>query len=114
MVGMAEARRVVLVISADRGLRESLEKVVARAKCRAVAVHDCAAADRIIVHDPPVLILIDPTQRQSLSASARAVCVVVEIPVRTSQTGVRRLARPGSEAVRWLTGLVAQRCAASS
>src|SRR5262249_51014572 len=113
MVDAPDARKVVLIISSDRGLSESVDKIVARANCRAVAVRDCAAAERAIEHVQPVLILIDPRRHDELTARVRGLCIVVEIPVRTSGSGVRRLAKPGTEAVRWLTDLVANRCATS-
>jgi hypothetical protein len=38
----------------------------------------------------------------------------VQVPVRTSSTGVRRIAKRNQAAVRWLMGLVAERCAAQT
>jgi hypothetical protein len=111
MVDTPDARKVVLIISTDRGLTESVDKIVARAKCRAVAVRDCTAAERAIERVRPVLILLDPLRPDEPSARLRGMCIVVEIPVRTSSSGIRRLAKPGTEAVRWLTDLVADRCA---
>ena len=111
MVDKLDACRVVLVLSSDRGLCASVDKLVARARCRAVAVPDCAAAERSIERVRPVLVLVDPLRRDALSARVRARCAVAEIPIRTSGSGVRRLAKPTTGAVRWLTGLVAERCA---
>lgn len=105
--------RVVLVISSHRGLCDSIDKIVARARCRAVVVPDCATAERVIDHLRPVLILIDPLRREELSARTRGMCDVVEIPIRVSGSGVRRLAKASHDAVRWLTGLVAEHCAAT-
>ena len=113
MVDTSGTRKVVLVICSDIGLRDSVDKVVARAKCRAVAVPDCSVAERAIETHRPVLILIDPLRHDTLTARLRSLCVVVDIPIRTSASGVRRLAKPHTEAVRWLTDLVAERCAAS-
>jgi hypothetical protein len=114
MAEQSGARKVVLIISSDRGLCDSVDKVVARAKCRAVAVRDSAAAERAIERVRPVLILVDPVRRDELPSQLRAMCTVAELPVRSSGSGVRRLAKPSSEAVRWLTGLIAERCASTT
>lgn len=110
---LSDARKVVLIISSDRGLSQAVDRVVARARCRGVAVRDCAAAERALEQILPVVILVDPLRHDELTARVRAVCAVVAIPVRTSGSGVRRLAKASTEAVRWLTDLVAERCAAS-
>jgi hypothetical protein len=113
MVDRRGARKVVLIVSSDHGLSDAVDKMVARAKCRAVAVRDGVAAGRAVEQVRPVLILVDPLRRDELPARVRASCAVVAIPVRTSGSGVRRLAKASSEAVRWLTDLVAERCAAT-
>lgn len=113
MAHPADTRRVVLIISSDRGLRDAVDKRVTRARCRAVAVRDGAAAEQAFDQHRPALILVDPLQHDELSTRLRSLCVVVAIPVRTSGSGIRRLAKPNTEAIRWLTELVVERCAAT-
>src|SRR4051812_17190551 len=102
--------KVVLLICGDRAMQEVLRVIVASAGCRMVAAGSVAAAERRLERQRPVLILVDP-----LIGAPAAACLghdghVVEVPVRTSSSGVRRIAKHNDGAVRWLKDLVATRC----
>lgn len=104
---MSETTTVVLVICADRAMQEALREIVTAAGCRMLAVASVAAAERRLQRQHAALVLVDPLFGD---AAAAALGVgVVEIPVRTSATGVRRIARQNRGAVRWLKTLLDER-----
>ncbi|HEY2744003.1 MAG TPA: hypothetical protein VGL86_05255 [Polyangia bacterium] len=71
------------------------------------------AAVKRKAEQPAVLVLVDPLLLAESTAAfaGNGACPVVAVPVRTSSTGVRRIAKRSDAAVRWLRGLIADRCA---
>jgi hypothetical protein len=109
---MTREPKVVLVVSANRTMQASLRTVVEEAGCRAIFSATIAAAQRRLAAEPVALILADPLLAAELPALA-GVCPVVTFPVRTSSTGVRRMAKRNEAGVKWLTELVSRHCASS-
>jgi hypothetical protein len=108
---MVAAAKVILVISSDRGMQASLGAIVEEAGCRALFAASVLVAQRKLVRAMPVLILTDPLCAGDVGALSPP-CPVVEFPVRTSSTGVRRIAKRKDATVKWLTELIAEKCAA--
>ena len=106
----AAAPKLVLVVCSDHAMQASLRSVVEEAGCRAALAASVAAAQRELDRIVPVLILIDPLCGSEVPALV-ADCAVVEFPVRTSSTGVRRIAKRHDAGVKWLKELVASHCA---
>ena len=102
---------VILVLCADRTIQASLRKVVEGAGCRASVCETIATAQRALARTTPVLILSDPLLSADAKAMLTASCAVVEFTVRTSSTGVRRMAKRNDASVKWLTELVESHCA---
>lgn len=110
---MASAEpKLVLVLCADRTMQASLRTIVEEAGCRAAFSATVAAAQRRPDRATVVLVLCDPLLADEGKAALASACPVVTFPVRTSSTGVRRMAKRNDAAARWLAELVATRCSA--
>jgi hypothetical protein len=102
--------KVILVLCADRTIQTSLRKVVEEAGCRASVCETVATAQRTLERTTAVLILSDPLLAAAAKVALAASCPIVEFSVRTSSTGVRRMAKRNDASVKWLTGLVESHC----
>jgi len=112
VVDAAKDGRVVLVLAADAAMQDSVRRIVDEAGCRPIIASTPEKAKRHLDTAPtqPVLILVDPACPSEVLAQLGPQCPIVEIPVRTSATGVRRVAKRGAAATRWLMDLIADRC----
>jgi hypothetical protein len=107
--------KAVLVVCSDRAMQEALRRIVAAAGCHPLLAGTVDIARRLRAEQIPVLVLADPQLAvECSSVLGDGVCPIVAVPVRTSSTGVRRLAKRSDAAVRWLTGLVADRCSVAT
>lgn len=105
--------RVILVVVADAAMQDSVRVIIEAAGCTPLVVPTIAHAKKSLCSTKPVLILIDPVWRDGAASQLGAEPPIVEIPVRTSSTGVRRVAKRGAPATRWLQNLIAKRCSAA-
>lgn len=103
---------VILVIASDVVMQESVRLIVEAAGCKALVVPSIALAQERLRAAEPVLILIDPLWQDDAVTQLGPEPPVVEIPVRTSSSGVRRVAKKGAPATRWLQALINERCSA--
>jgi hypothetical protein len=103
---------VILVITSDVVMQESVRLIVEAAGCHALGVPSIALAQERLRSVEPVLILIDPLWQADAVSQLGPEPPVVEIPVRTSSSGVRRVAKKGAAATRWLQALISERCSA--
>jgi hypothetical protein len=104
--------RAVLVICGDRAMQEALRRIITAAGCHPLLAGNVELALQMRAERTPVLVLVDPQLAvPCASALGEGVCPIVLVPVRTSSSGVRRIAKRSDAAVRWLSGLVAERCA---
>lgn len=104
--------KAVLVITRDRVINGALRAIIAAAGCEAVVLSSVAAAVRWLARWSPLLILIDPELTAAAENELAAPLRVVEIPLRTSASGVRRLAKRHHEAIGWLVDLIHAECSA--
>ena len=111
------ASKIVLVVCGDRAIQEAIRRIVEAAGCHPSLLATVDAAVKRKSEQPTaVLVLVDPLL---MAESAQAFgptngCPLVAVPVRTSSTGVRRIAKRSDAAVRWLRGLIAERTAVAS
>lgn len=108
--------KTVLILCGDRAMQEALRRIVEAAGCHPLLAGTIELALQKRAEQPPVLMLVDPLLvAQCSSAFANDAGIpIVPVPVRTSSTGVRRIAKRNDAAVRWLHGLVSQRCAVAA
>ncbi len=117
---MAEtASRIVIVVCGDRAIQEAIRRIVEAAGCQPSLTATVDAAVQRKSEQPAVLVLVDPLLLAESTVAfgsngSNGSCPVVAVPVRTSSTGVRRIAKRSDAAVRWLRGLIAERCAVAA
>jgi hypothetical protein len=107
----AGAPKVILVICSDRTIQASLRTVIEDAGCQAAFSADVGAGRRQLARTTPILILTDPLLALEVMAALAGSCPVVEFPVRTSSTGVSRMAKRNDAGVKWLSELIESHCA---
>jgi hypothetical protein len=112
------ASKVVIVVCGDRAIQEAIRRIVEAAGCQPslTATVDAALKRRTEQGGAAVLVLVDPLLLAESTAAmgTNGGCPVVAVPVRTSSTGVRRIAKRSDAAVRWLRSLIAERCAVAA
>jgi hypothetical protein len=106
--------KVVLIVCSDRAMQEALRMVVEEAGCRSLMAATVAVAQQHLERATPILILVDPACGAEACDALTAPCPIMEFPIRTSSTGVRRIARKGDAATKWLSQVVASHCEAKS
>ncbi len=96
--------QLLLVVCRDRAMQEALRDSAARAGWRTLAATSIAAAEPMLARQRPALILVDPALGDASALARHA--PVEPIPVRTSSSGVRRLAKHSEGAGEWLRSLI--------
>ena len=114
MVDTEERDKIILVVAADATMQESVRLIIEAAGCTTLVAPSIAHAKKSLRSTKPVLVLIDPVWREDAESQLGSMVPIVEIPVRTSSTGVRRVAKRGTAATRWLQDLITQRCSAAN
>ena len=108
--------KTILILCSDRAMQEALRRIVEAAGCHPLLAGTIDLAKSKRVEQSPVLMLVDPLLVAECTAafSTDAGVPIVPVPVRTSSTGVRRIAKRNDAAVRWLSSLVNERCAVAA
>lgn len=103
-------RRIILAVTADRGMQDALAAIIAATGCDAVIANDAEDAARRMRGRHVAFVVADPACLAEVTARFGTLAGVVELPVRVSSTGIRRIAKPRDAAIRWLQAQLEARC----